>query len=153
MTDVTPEPLVTVGWWTLLLERLGRQAAQTAVPILATVVSATGRVDIAAVSTALFGALVVTFLKTVLQELVDVTVDPTAPLWVQFLDRAVPAAAGVFLGLGFVDFQSLMTIDWASAGYAALAAAVTALLAVYVTPPGAAIAAARPAPKHADVAA
>lgn len=149
----TPEPLVTVGWWTLLFERLGRQAAQTAVPILATVVSATGRVDVAAVSTALFGALVVTFFKTIAQELAAVTVDPAAPFWVQVLDRAVPAAAGVFVGLGFVDFQSLLTVDWASTGYAALAAAVTALLAVYVTPPGAALAAARQAPKHAEVAA
>ena len=100
-----PAPLVTVAWWRLLLERLGRQAAQTAVPILATIVSATGRVDVQAVGVALFGALAVTVLTTAARELASITVDPSAALWVQVLDRAVPAAAGVVVG---VDRKSVV---------------------------------------------
>lgn len=137
-----PAPLVTVAWWRLLLERLGRQAAQTAVPILAAIVSATGHVDIQAVGVALFGALAVTVLTTAARELASITVDPSAALWVQVLDRAVPAAAGVVVGVPLASLGDLFTVDWASVGYAAVAAAVTAILSVYVTPPALAHAAA-----------
>lgn len=131
----TPAPLVTVAWWRILLERLGRQAAQTAVPILAAVVGATGHVDVRATLFALLGAEAVTLLTVAFRYLADVHPDRTAPFLVQVLDRAVPAAAGVLAGLPLASWVDVLTVDWAEAGYAALAAAVTAILAVYITPP------------------
>jgi hypothetical protein len=131
----TPAPLVTAAWWRVLAERAGRQAAQTAVPILAAVVAATGHVDAAANAVALAGAVAVTVLTTVFRYLADIHPDPSAPFLVQLLDRAVPAAAGVLAGLPLASWTDLVSVSWAQAGYAALAAAVTAILAVYVTPP------------------
>lgn len=130
-----PAPLVTVAWWRVLLERLGRQAAQTAVPILAAVVAATGHVDVRATVLALLGAEAVTVLTTTVRYLADVHPAPDAPLGVQVLDRAVPAAAGVLAGLPVASWADIIAVDWAEAGWAALAAGVTAVIAVYVTPP------------------
>jgi hypothetical protein len=131
----SPVPLVTVAWWRVLLERLGRQAAQTAVPILAAVVASTGHVDPVATVWALGGALAVTVVTTTVRYLADVHPDATAPFLVQVLDRAVPAAFGVLAGLPLASWSDLVSVDWTQALYAAGAAAVTAILAVYVTPP------------------
>ncbi len=143
MTTSTPEPLVTVAWWRLVLERVARQTAQTAAPILAVIVTATGVLDAQTVLVALAGPIVVTLLKSLLIEVRQVTVDPTATWWVQLLDRAVPAAAGVYAGFVPVDLRGLLIVNWVSVSWAALAAAVLALVSVYVAPPALAVQAAR----------
>lgn len=130
----TPAPLVSAAWWRVLLERLGRQAAQTAVPILAVVVSTTGHVDIAAVVWSLVGAEAVTLFTTGVRYIADVHPDASSPLSVQILDRAVPAAAGVFAGLNVATWADLAGVDWQQVGWAALAAMLTSIVAVYVTP-------------------
>ena len=143
MSTVTPEPLVSVAWWRLVLERVARQAAQTAAPILAVIVTATGVLDAQTVLVALAGPVVVTLIKSLLIEVRQVTINPAAPWWVQLLDRAVPAAAGVYAGFSPVDMRGLLIVDWASVSWAALAAAVLALVSVYVAPPALAVQAAR----------
>lgn len=123
-------------YWRDLLERIGRQAAQTALPIVM-VVGVGQTVDIKAAVLAVLVAVVVTVLKA----LVGLKVDPGEALGWQLLDRAVPAAAGVVLGFVPVDATGLLTIDWTSVVVAALGAAVTAVLAYYVTPPSSVVAA------------
>ena len=131
----TPSPLATAGFWRLLAERLGRQAAQTAVPILATLVAAGGQVDVKTVGIALAGSLGVTVVKSAFLYLADFEVPADAPFVWQLVDRAVPAAFGVLAGLWPVSADGLLNFQWQPALYAAGAAAVTAILSVYVTPP------------------
>jgi len=125
-----------VPFWRHLCERLARQAAQTAVPILATVAASTGRVDLPAFFVILGGALVVTLGKTALLEVLAVEVTPGAPTWAVLLDRSVPAFAGVVLGCWPADATGLMYVDWVTVLQASSAAAVLAVIAAYATPPG-----------------
>ena len=148
----TPEPLITVAWWRLILERVARQVLQTAAPILAVLAAANG-LTVQTVLTALAGPVVISLIKSLFLEVRQVTVDPSAPWWVQILDRAVPAAVGVYVGFVPESLRGLLTVDWAAVSWAALSAAVLAVVAVYVAPPGLAMLAAQPAPKHAAVAA
>ena len=122
--------LATAAFWQDLAERLGRQAAQTAVPIILASGLSTG-LHASAVLTAVGVALVVTFLKTI----AGVTASPDEPLAWQLIDRALPAAAGTILGFVPVDLASLANVDWVHVSVAALSAAVLAVVAYYVTPP------------------
>lgn len=135
------EPLASTAWWRLLLERLGRQAAQTAVPLFLAIGATGGRGDLTALSLALAGALVVTVVKGLLQALTDIHATEDSPLGWQLLDRAVPAFAGVFAGLWPTTVEGLTTFDLRATLFAAAGAAVTAVLAYFVTPPALVIAA------------
>lgn len=122
--------LATAGFWRDLLERVGRQLAQTALPIVAAV-GAAGSIDVKPVFTALAGAAVLTVLKA----LVTVKYTPGEDALSALVDRAVPAAAGTALGMLSVDVLDIMGVDWSAVAWAAAAAAVIAMLAYYVTPP------------------
>ena len=126
--------LVTVAWWRVLGERLLRQAAQTAGPVLAAVVAAGGVVDLRSAVLGLAGVEAVTLAKATLQYLADVHFSPDDPWWVQVLDRAVPAAAGVLLGVPLATWADAVSTDWSAAGKAAGAAAVLALVMAYGAP-------------------
>lgn len=137
--------LDTADFWKDLGERVGRQVAQTALPIVA-VVGASADFQVKPVVLALLISVAV----TVLNALRKVVVTPGEPLAWQLLDRAVPAAAGVLLGFVPVDVSGLDVVDWKAAGYAAAAAAATAVLAYFVTPPSA-VAVARALPDYAPL--
>lgn len=126
--------LDTSSFWRQLLERAGRQAAQTALPIVAAV-GAAGVINV----TAVVVAVVVAVLVTVLKALAGVAATPDEPLLWQLLDRAVPAAAGTLLGFVPVDLANIEGVDWSAVGFAAVSAAVVAMLAYYVTPPSNAV--------------
>lgn len=127
--------LVTVSWWRMLLERLGRQAAQTIVPVLAAVVSQGGTIQPKTVILGLAGALAVTLGKALLLSILDVAPSGTESLTWRLVDRAVPAFAGVFAGIWPNAWAGLGAFDWTSTLYAAISAAGVAVLAVWVTPP------------------
>lgn len=122
--------LATSSFWRDLLERAGRQAAQTALPIVVAV-SAAGGLNLKAVAVAIAGAVVLTVVKA----LATVNVTPGETWYWVLLDRAVPAAAGTVLGMWPVDAFDIDKVDWSAVGWAAASAAVVALLAYYVTPP------------------
>jgi hypothetical protein len=149
----TPDPLTNWPWWRDLGERLGRQALQTALPILAAVVAAQGRIAVAATLVVLGGALAVTLAKGFLYELAGVSAPTGAGLVVTLLDRAVPAFAGVLLGFMPADWFGLLAMHWQDAFTAALSAAVVAVVSAYVTPPAAplqrSLVAARTMPRRA----
>lgn len=126
--------LDTGSFWRDLLERVGRQAAQTALPIVAAV-GASGSINAKAVTLAIAGAVVLTVLKA----LATVSWQPGEDWYWVLLDRAVPAAAGTALGFLPVDALNLSAVDWSAVGYAAVAAAITAVLAYYITPPTTAV--------------
>ena len=134
MSTTTPAALVTVAWWRILLERLLRQAAQTAVPVLTPVVQAGGAVSLDAVLLGLAGVEAVTLLKAAVLYVLDVHVDPAAPWWQQALDRSVPAAAGVLAGIPLASWADAVATDWTSVGKAAVVAAVLAQIATYAAP-------------------
>ena len=122
--------LTTGAFWRDLLERVGRQLAQTALPIVAAV-GAAGRIDVKNVVVALAGAALLTILKA----LATVKFTPGEDAVSALLDRAVPAAAGTVLGMLGLDVFDVTSVDWSAALWAAAAAAVIAMLAYYVTPP------------------
>ena len=123
--------IATTSFWRELLDRAGRQAAQVALPIVAAVSAAGGGLHPGEVAAVLGVAVAVTFLKA----LAGLSASPAEPLGWRLLDRALPAAAGVALGFIPVDLAGVGGVDWSAVGYAAGAAAVTSLLAYYVTPP------------------
>lgn len=128
--------LAGVTWWELLLERCWRQALQTAVPIIGAVVASGGAVDVRTVAVGLAGAVAVSVGKALLMALVEVDVDDAeAGLGWRILDRALPAAAGVVVGLWPVSAAELTVIDWHAGLQAAGAAAVLAVLSMWATPP------------------
>ena len=136
MSLVSPTSvLADAVWWRLVLERLGRQFAQTTLPLLAIVTTAPGSFEPKAFVVATVLALAVSLGLSILRELVAITPTAEAALPWRLLDRAVPAAAGVLVGLWPVDAAGLLTFDWSNALVAAGAAALSAALAYMVTPP------------------
>lgn len=124
MTSDPSSPL----WWRDLLERLIRNEIQILSPIFA-VVASTGRgADWQAVG---WAALVVLTWTTV-KFMAGITADPTAPWWLQVLDRAGSAAAGALLA---VVPENLHGIDWPLVGWSTLGSVVMALFMFYGTPP------------------
>lgn len=130
----SPAPLVTTAWWRVLLERVLRQEAQTAIPILTTLVTAAGHFDLAASVLALAGAAAVTLVTTTVRYLADIQVDPASPWWKQFLDRSVWAAAGVVAAVPLGSWADTVAVDWVAVGKAALVALALAHLSVYGAP-------------------
>lgn len=127
---MTTSVLATGTFWRDLLERAGRQAAQTALPIVAAI-GAAGTISPQAVAVAIAGAV----LFTVIKALVTIKYTPGEDVVSALLDRAVPAAAGTVLGMVPVDTFNILAVDWSAVFWAAGAAAVVAMLAYYVTPP------------------
>ena len=80
-------------------------------------------------------ALALSLGLSILRELVAITPSVDAALPWRLLDRAVPAAAGVLVGLWPVDVAGLLTFDWRNALVAAGFAALSAALAYVWTPP------------------
>lgn len=122
--------LATAAFWRDLLERAGRQAAQTVYPIVVGIATSGGQLDYTAVTVAVAVAIGVTILKAI----ATVNVTPGESLPWQLVDRAVPAAAGVAAGAIPVDLMGLQNVSWSHVGWASLAAAGLAMLAMVVTP-------------------
>lgn len=135
MSLTTTSSLADSAWRRLVVERLGRQFAQTALPLLAVIVAAPGTFEPRAfvVSTGL--ALALSLGLSILREVAAITPATDAALAWRILDRAAPAFAGVLVGLWPVDAVGLLTFDWSSAFIAATAAAVQAAIAYVATPP------------------
>lgn len=127
--------LATPIWWRHLVERVGRQFAQTALPILAVLITAPGSVSGKAWVVATLISVAVTLGKATVAEFVAITPNADAALTWRLLDRAVPAAAGVLLGLWPVSAEGLASFDLRAALVAAGAAGVSAIVALYATPP------------------
>lgn len=135
MSLTTTSSLADASWWRIVVERLGRQFAQTALPLLAVITAAPGTFQPRAfvVSTAL--ALALSLGLSILREVASITPAADAALAWRVLDRAAPAFAGVLLGLWPVDAVGLLTFEWRNALLAASAAAVQAAIAYVATPP------------------
>lgn len=131
---VTVEPLADASWWRVLGERLLRQGLQTAAPVMQQVVAAGGAVNVGVALAGLAGVEAVTLGKALLQALTDLHVNPESAWYWQAIDRAVPAAAGVLLGVQAASWADVLTVDWASAGKAALFAALLAQVTTYAMP-------------------
>lgn len=134
-TTPPPAPLVAWPWWRDLAERLGRQALQAAIPVLAVIQAATGHITVSAVLVALAGAEVIPLLKALLQAVAGVQPPSGTTLWVVLVDRAVPAAAGTLLGFLPDSWLGLLSMNWADDLTAAAAAGILAIITAYVTPP------------------
>ena len=135
MSTTTTSVLATAAWWRGIVERVGRQFAQTALPILAVIVSAPGTSSDKAWIVATLLSVALTLGKGVIGEFVALTPTEDAPLIWHLVDRAVPAAAGVLLGLWPVSANGLADFDLKAALIAAAAAGVSSVVALYVTPP------------------
>lgn len=123
--------LSTRVFWRALLERAGRQAAQTVLPLIAVIGVSGGGLNIEPIALATTVAVAVTLLKG----LAGISAGAGESLGWHLLDRAVPAAAGVLIGAVPVDLADLAHIDAKNLTLAALAAAATAVISFYVTPP------------------
>ena len=123
--------LADPAWWKAVLERVGRQLAQTVPPIVLAAGATHGTNDTRVALIAVGVAALVTLLKAV----AGVRVGADQPVYMQLLDRMAPAFAGTMLGFIPADFADLGSIDWRDVFLAALAAAATAFVAYYVTPP------------------
>lgn len=135
MSLTTTSTLADTAWWRLVVERLGRQFAQTALPLFAVITAAPGEFEPKAFAVAAVLALALSLGLSILRELVAITPSVDAALPWRLLDRAVPAAAGVLVGLWPVDVAGLLTFDWRNALVAAGFAALSAALAYVWTPP------------------
>jgi hypothetical protein len=127
--------LATRVWWRALLDRLIRQAAQTTYPILGAVIASGGQVDLVTVGIGLAVALIVSLGKAGLLALSGITVTEGTALGWRLIDRAVPAAAGVVLGVWPSEWAGMLALDWGATGIASAAAALLAVLSYWGAPP------------------
>lgn len=132
----TPDAPAERPTWRRILERMGRQAAQTAVPIIAAASASYGTLHWRAATTAVGVAVGLTFLKN----LAGIRVDVRDSVGKQLLDRAVPAFAGTMIGFIPVDVGNVLEVDWSNVTWASVSAAVIAVLAYYITPPSSVVA-------------
>lgn len=114
--------------------RLWRQGYQTATPILAAAL-ASGHVEAVALVVALATAEAVTLFKAVVVEATGWRAGADTAWGWQLADRALPAAAGVFAGLGVTTWQDLLTVDWQQAASLAVIAALIAVADRGINPP------------------
>jgi hypothetical protein len=127
--------LATHEWWRALIDRLGRQAAQTTYFVLAAIIASGGQIDLATTGIGLAGTLVVSLGKAGLMEFTQVQVTEGTALGWRLADRAVPAAAGVILGVWPSEWAGLLALDWGATSIAAAAAALLAVVSYWGCPP------------------
>lgn len=132
---MTTSTLVTVAFWRVLVEKVGRQAAQTAVPLLAVIAAGGGKIDVTTVGIGIGMQVAVVAGKAAIQGLVDLKATPDSALGWQLLDRCVPAFAGVYAGAWPITGQGFADFDLRAVTVAACAAAATAALTYFTNPP------------------
>mgnify|MGYP000659127493 CR=1 FL=1 len=89
MSLTTTSVLADTAWWRLVVERLGRQFAQTALPLFAVITAAPGEFEPKAFAVAAVLALALSLGLSILRELVAITPSVDAALPWRLLDRAV----------------------------------------------------------------
>ena len=123
--------------WKALLARVGRQVVQAVVVVLG--LAQAGEIaglDLGAWAVGVGTAAVVTVLTWVFGWVVD----PAAPLWVQAVERALKALAGVLSALAGTDGLGLLAVHWDSAfWWATLSAVALAVLQTFTNPPAVAV--------------
>lgn len=133
MTNAVSTPAyVRLPYWREVLDRAGRNAVQTLIPVLvaAQVGSVTGLDPINVLWVAAVAVMV-----TVLKALAGLQVDQSAGLTWRLADRALPAGAATMLSFLTVDGVDIATmVDWRAAGIASAAAALGAVAQAYVSP-------------------
>jgi hypothetical protein len=120
-----------------LREREARQIIQVILPVL-TLIAAGQVTGASAYKAALIGlgtAVILTAGKTALSWATGIQATEGSPVWVNVLDRAVPAAAAVALGAWPQTLAGLLDTDWPTIAAAAAAAAAIAVLGMFFTPP------------------
>ena len=127
--------LVTPSWWRIVVERLARQAAQTAVPIIAALDISGGDVHLQDAATGIVIACALTLVKGILQAIANVAPANDEQWYWRWLDRAAPAFAGTFLGLIPAAEMDLSTVPWKNVLVASVASAALAVIALYAAPP------------------
>lgn len=130
---MSSQPLyVTLPWWREILDRAGRNAVQTVIPVLIT--SSVGSIrDLDAVAVlwvALLAAAV-----TLLKAIANIQVTENTAIWWRLVDRAGPAAAATLLSFLTIDGTGAVpVVDWRAAGIATAGAALLAVAQHYVSP-------------------
>lgn len=131
------EQAVTVTsqtWWGAVADRLVRQFAQTAGPILVLLATQGLADEPKVVVFSLVSALLLTLGKAVLQTITASAVTANSPYWVRLADRVGPAFAGVIVAAWPASLESVGSIAWADTITAAGAASVLAALQFYISP-------------------
>lgn len=114
-----------------VLERVFRQLLQVFGPAVVVVLTSPTRGDVKTTLVALAAVVIATAVKV----LAGLKSDPGDPLWKVILDRAGSAFGALLLGLGVTDWTGLISLDWDKALTAAGAAALTAVLQYFLSPP------------------
>lgn len=116
----------------VLKERLVRNLIQVLQPVLLIVVASGKPPGLLPLVLSVFGASVVTVLKYA----AEWHATCRSAWWVKLLDRVVPAAASAVLAFIPLDWSgSILVVHWVSAGYAALASSLLAVIMLYGDPP------------------
>jgi len=129
---MTKPDYVTVPYWREVLDRAGRNAVQTVIPVIvaAQLGSVAGLDPVNVLIAAALAALV-----TVVKAAAGITAGPSSSLVCRLADRALPAAAATLLTFITIDGTSVApVIDWRAAGIATVAAALGAVAQAYVSP-------------------
>ncbi len=125
------DPLLSAPWWREVLDRAGRNAVQTLIPVF-----------IAAQAGSLAGfqpvntlwVLGIAAAVTVLKAIAGIKADASAPLPVRLLDRAAPAAASTLVTFFTVGQTVASTVDWKAAAVATVSAAGLAVAQAFISP-------------------
>jgi len=125
--------MFTRVFWRDVLARAGRNALQVVLPVvlLAQTTGTVTGLDWRATVDLTVAAVAVTVAKA----LAGLSADASAPTSVRALERAVPAAAAVLLGVLTAPAWSVFRADWTGISVAALSAAVAAVIHMAVDPP------------------
>lgn len=117
-------------WLRDAIARAGRNARQTALPILLVAHQTgqlTGLSSARALAAGVGTAVVVTTGRLVLGELAGLRTPDDAPAWRRLLSRVVSAAAVPVVGVWPLDWTGFHGVSWQAVGWASLLAAVLAL--------------------------
>jgi hypothetical protein len=119
-------------FWREILDRAGRNALQTVIPVL--VAGQVGTVVGLDPINILWAAFVAAFV-TVLKAVAGLKATPEAPLVWRLLDRAGPAAAATLLSFVTINgTDAAPVVDWRAALIATASAALLAIAQAYVSP-------------------
>jgi len=132
MSDALAPAYARLPYWREILDRAGRNAVQTLIPVLvaAQIGSVTGLDPVNVLWVAFAAALV-----TVLKALSGLSAGAADALYWRLADRAIPAAAATLLSFVTLDGVSVVSsVDWQAAGVATVAAALGAIAQAYVSP-------------------